>query len=257
MVPATRPIICLTDDSRSSEPIRPRKYFCATMFVAFCDHVAGNSTPSCLKPPTSAVRISHSTVEEGSTPGLVKRRSTRRPRPSVVLFCATLPTFGMTLFLPLPASLTVAREGVASGSASFARGSDGTVPGVARKHPDHALNSIAHAGFSPTSRPLLACFPRLFAELARRRCTRGRQRPGEPAVSGLETAPSAASPEPLEELRGEVGRALAGLHRGGAKRREPGARPGAERPHQGEREHEDRGNRQRDDRSERHTARTP
>src|SRR3954466_4486948 len=79
MVPATRPIICLTDDSRSGDPIRPRKYFCATMFVAFCDHVLGNSTPSCLKPPTSAVRSSHSTVEKGSTPGLVKCRSICRP----------------------------------------------------------------------------------------------------------------------------------------------------------------------------------
>src|SRR3712207_3398266 len=97
IVPATRPIICLTDDSRSGEPMRPRKYFCATMFVAFCDHVFGNSTPFCSKPPTDAVRVSHSTVEKGSMPGLVKRRSTRRPCPFVAVFSAVLPTSGMTL----------------------------------------------------------------------------------------------------------------------------------------------------------------
>src|SRR2546423_15140926 len=79
MVSATRPIICLTDDSRSGESSRPRKYFCVTMFVAFCDQVAGNSTPSCLKPPTSALRISHSTVEKGSTPASVKCRSIFSP----------------------------------------------------------------------------------------------------------------------------------------------------------------------------------
>src|SRR3954468_8166336 len=49
------------------------------MLVAFCDQVVGNSTSSCLKPPTSAVRSSHSTVEKGSAPGLVKRRSTVSP----------------------------------------------------------------------------------------------------------------------------------------------------------------------------------
>src|SRR3954469_7186025 len=49
------------------------------MLVAFCDQVVGNSTSSCLKPPTSAVRRSHSTVEKGSAPGLVKRRSTVSP----------------------------------------------------------------------------------------------------------------------------------------------------------------------------------
>ncbi|MEZ5061582.1 MAG: hypothetical protein R2700_08735 [Solirubrobacterales bacterium] len=35
IVPATRPIICLTERSRSGEPSGPRKYFWATMLVAF------------------------------------------------------------------------------------------------------------------------------------------------------------------------------------------------------------------------------
>ena len=35
IVPATRPIICLTEDSRSDESCLPRKYFWATMLVAF------------------------------------------------------------------------------------------------------------------------------------------------------------------------------------------------------------------------------
>jgi hypothetical protein len=46
--------------------MRPRKYFCATMFVAFCDQVFGNSTSACSKLPTDAVRSSHSTVSNGS-----------------------------------------------------------------------------------------------------------------------------------------------------------------------------------------------
>src|SRR4051794_16796260 len=79
MVPATRPIICLTDDSRSGVPMRPRKYFCATMLVAFCDQVVGNSTFSCSKLPTDAVRSSHSTVANGSSPAVVNLRSICSP----------------------------------------------------------------------------------------------------------------------------------------------------------------------------------
>src|SRR3954451_19082730 len=79
MVPATRPIICLTDDSRSGVPMRPRKYFCATMLVAFWDQVVGNSTSSCSKLPTDAVRSSHSTVSNGSWPGVVNLRSILSP----------------------------------------------------------------------------------------------------------------------------------------------------------------------------------
>jgi hypothetical protein len=47
MVSTTRSTTCLSDDSRSGVPGVPRKYFWATMLVAFTDHVVGNSTPSC------------------------------------------------------------------------------------------------------------------------------------------------------------------------------------------------------------------
>ncbi len=45
-MPATRETICLTERSRVGEVSCPRKYFWATMFVAFCDHDFGNSTSS-------------------------------------------------------------------------------------------------------------------------------------------------------------------------------------------------------------------
>jgi hypothetical protein len=45
----TRSTICLTDHSRLGVFCFPRKYFSATMFVAFCDHDVGNSTSSCSK----------------------------------------------------------------------------------------------------------------------------------------------------------------------------------------------------------------
>ena len=77
----TRPTICLTERSRVGESSWPRKYFWATMFVAFCDHVEGNSTPSCRKEPTAAVRVSHSTVSNGCTPAWVNRRRTVRASP--------------------------------------------------------------------------------------------------------------------------------------------------------------------------------
>ena len=53
----------------SGEPIWPRKYFWATMLVAFCDQLAGNSTSRCSKAtwspwPMRASRSSHSTVVE-------------------------------------------------------------------------------------------------------------------------------------------------------------------------------------------------
>src|ERR687883_336701 len=78
MVPATRAIICLTERSRVGELSCPRKYFWATMLVAFCDHDFGNSTSSWRKEPTAAVRDSHSTVSNGCTPGRVNRRRTLR-----------------------------------------------------------------------------------------------------------------------------------------------------------------------------------
>ena len=49
IVSTTRPTICLTLRSRSGELSRPRKYFCATMFVAVCDQKRGNSTFRCSK----------------------------------------------------------------------------------------------------------------------------------------------------------------------------------------------------------------
>ncbi len=68
MVSTTRPMSWRTEDSRWGVPRGPRKYFCATMFVAFCDQVDGNSTPRCSKalPPVfrlgiTASRVSHST----------------------------------------------------------------------------------------------------------------------------------------------------------------------------------------------------
>jgi hypothetical protein len=72
-----RPIICLTLRSRSGEPMRPRKYFWATMFVAVCDQNFGNSTPFCSKvglslPAMKASRSSHSSSSNGSRPGIVK-----------------------------------------------------------------------------------------------------------------------------------------------------------------------------------------
>ena len=44
IVSTTRSMTCFSEDSRSGVPSVPRKYFWATMFVAFWDHVTGNST---------------------------------------------------------------------------------------------------------------------------------------------------------------------------------------------------------------------
>jgi hypothetical protein len=76
-VSTTRPIICLTLRSRSGELRRPRKYFCATIFVAVCDQKRGNSTPFCSNaglslPGMKASRVSHSISSKGSRPGIVK-----------------------------------------------------------------------------------------------------------------------------------------------------------------------------------------
>src|SRR3954471_13720128 len=77
IVSTTRPIICLTLDSRSGELILPLKYFCATMLVAVCDQNFGNSTlfwsnAGLSLPGMKASRISHSTSSNGSRPGMVK-----------------------------------------------------------------------------------------------------------------------------------------------------------------------------------------
>src|SRR5437867_8592834 len=86
MVSTTRPIIWRTDDSRSGVPSGPRKYFWATMFVAFCDQDLGNSTPRCSKalPPSlklgmTASRVSHSISSKGWTPSRVKYRLNESP----------------------------------------------------------------------------------------------------------------------------------------------------------------------------------
>src|SRR4051812_31747499 len=81
IVSTTRPIICLTEDSRSGDPILPLKYFCATMLVAVCDQNFGNSTDfwsntGLSLPGMKASRSSHSTSSNGSRPGIVKKRST-------------------------------------------------------------------------------------------------------------------------------------------------------------------------------------
>src|SRR5688572_3768929 len=102
IVPATRPIICLTEFSRSGESMRPRKYFWATMLVAFCDQLFGNSTPRCSNAgfsgsPIRASRISHSTASNGLTPASVKRLPTFTPSPAAVMAGAVaLRLSGMT-----------------------------------------------------------------------------------------------------------------------------------------------------------------
>ncbi len=47
IVSTTRETSWRTLDSRCGVPSGPRKYFCATMFVAFCDQPFGNSTSRC------------------------------------------------------------------------------------------------------------------------------------------------------------------------------------------------------------------
>ena len=79
MVSATRSMTWRSDDSRSGVPSVPRKYFWATMLVAFSDQPTGNSTPSCSKATVPsfqlvirASRRSHSTWSYGCVPGDVK-----------------------------------------------------------------------------------------------------------------------------------------------------------------------------------------
>ena len=85
IVSTTRPMSCLTECSRSGEPMWPRKYFETTMLVACCDHVFGISTLRCSKTtlprslPMTASRSSHSTSSNGSTPAVVKYRGKSSP----------------------------------------------------------------------------------------------------------------------------------------------------------------------------------
>src|SRR5215207_5290539 len=93
--------------------MRPRKYFWATMLVAFCDQLFGNSTPCWTNAglsgsPMTASRISHSTASNGLTPDSVKRLPTLTPSPAAVMAGAvalrlsdmTSPRVGDLLGLP-------------------------------------------------------------------------------------------------------------------------------------------------------------
>jgi hypothetical protein len=74
------------------------------MFVAFCDHAAGNSTPRCSKAglagsPMTASRISQATASKGWVPASLKRRATRTPAPVAVI--AVAPVLGLSdIFSP-------------------------------------------------------------------------------------------------------------------------------------------------------------
>ena len=116
MVPDTRPIICLTERSRSGDDIWPRKYFWATMLVAFCDQVFGNSTSVCSKAtlspcPMRASRVSHSTPSNGWTPGVVKRRSILRPPSVRMLSLGVISVGGVMLVSSSPAQIAQVLRG--------------------------------------------------------------------------------------------------------------------------------------------------
>ena len=92
----------MTECSRVGESSCPRKYFWATMFVAFCDHVAGNSTSFCSKTePIFASRVSHSTDSNGCTPAWVNRRRTLSASPArgpvVTAVCGVCSMSGLLL----------------------------------------------------------------------------------------------------------------------------------------------------------------
>ena len=79
MVSATRSMTWRSDDSRSGVPGVPRKYFWATMLVAFNDHDEGISTSFCSKATEPsfqleirASRRSHDTESYGCWPAEVK-----------------------------------------------------------------------------------------------------------------------------------------------------------------------------------------
>ena len=85
MRPTTRPISCLTLDSRSGVFRCPRKYFDTTTLVGQLRPARGNSQSACSKMtspfslPMVAVRRSHSTASRGSIPSLLKCRGTATP----------------------------------------------------------------------------------------------------------------------------------------------------------------------------------
>ena len=85
IVPATRPTICLTECSRCGVPSWPRKYFCATMLVAFCDQLLRELDVALLEGRLGRVadqRVARLPLDlvERVHAGRVKRRSMARPR---------------------------------------------------------------------------------------------------------------------------------------------------------------------------------
>ena len=64
IVSATRSMTWFSDCSRSGVPSVPRKYFWATMLVAFCDHVTGNSTSGWKKASVPSLKL----VDAGVAP---------------------------------------------------------------------------------------------------------------------------------------------------------------------------------------------
>ena len=57
IVSATRSMTWRSDDSRSGVPGVPRKYFWATMFVAFCDHGGRELDPELLEGDRSVTEV--------------------------------------------------------------------------------------------------------------------------------------------------------------------------------------------------------
>ena len=85
-VSTTRSMTWRNDCSRPGAPSGPRKYFWATMLVAFCDQLTGNSTSRCSKATDPsrklvmrASRRCHRTSSYGWVSGVVKWR--RMPMP--------------------------------------------------------------------------------------------------------------------------------------------------------------------------------
>ena len=84
ILPATRQTICLTEVSRSAEPSRPRKYFWATMLVAFCDQRLRELDAPLLEGGVLGIaddRVADLPLElvEGMDPGVENRRSMASP----------------------------------------------------------------------------------------------------------------------------------------------------------------------------------
>src|SRR3954464_7739377 len=122
--------------------MRPRKYFWATMLVAFWDQLLGNSTPRCSKAgfsgsPITASLISHSIWSKGCTPAAENRRSIERPcRPFLGVLVAVL---DIELLLSQRLSGVTAEDRCQAGRNNFAKTHLGSFEGVAR--PPHILST--------------------------------------------------------------------------------------------------------------------